>query len=587
VTAKYEYLHSAGSNVDISGRVRAYQTELRSDSHMGNVAISTLIVDDPDGGLDIKGLRQVTWSETSEGSNSRIIYRGFTADRTVSRGKFRTQTGRTWNVNLADQNSILTRRIMRNATANRPAETDVARIQWLMTTSEMSSIVTDSTYISTAEPVAMDAVDYRNQRVAEIIDDCAQQSGKDYFVLINEIPATPTFALYYDITTSVAYPSTIRLSNVLSDVDSVTTFGVLQEATHLIRDPSRVYSGVVLPFDGGEVYVSDASIANEFQSRDTQAPSVNVKTIAKATDRATRYIADAATEADVVSTAVLLPLAKVNQVKEGMAITCRFQHLPGYAAFNLMHVLSRTVTATSEEYYTVTLELVNGPFTAPAAAPLGLVQYKFSSDLLNHTVQLDNCTTPGNMLVLFVTRRDAGEPADVAGWTTIAKAHNNLHWQRSCALYYRVVTADESAVSGRIGYPPCTDSPWGTTNKYYYLTGLASGDATAIMEMGPATYTGNVVEANDASGTALNNGAPITPAAGVPCVIVAVAETYDNRTVTLNSGTIELDRLWGGSSPMFWAGYQIIANPSGSYTVGGTLNASSLWSGINAVFSTP
>jgi len=584
VTAKYEYLHAAGSNVDISGRVRAYQTELRSDSHMGNAALSTLIVDDPDGGLDMKGLRQVTWSETSEGSNSQIIYRGFTADRTISRGKFRTQTGRTWNANLADQNSILTRRILRDATANRPAETDVARIQWLMTTSEMSSVITDSTYISTAEPVDMDAVDYRDQRVNDVIDDCAQQSGKDFFVIINEIPATPTFALFYDFQASTAYASTLRLSNVLSDIDNVTTFGVLHEATHLVRDPSRVYSGVVLPFDGGEVYVQDAAIANAFVSRDTQAPSVNVKTIAKATDRATRYIADAATEQDVVSTAVVLPLALVNHLKEGMTVNARFSHLPGYSVMNTMRVLTRTVTATSEENYTVSVELVNGPFTAAASAPAGIVQYKLDTDILQRFVTLDAKSTQGNLLVLFVTRRDAGEPNPaVTGWTQIAAAHNNLHWQRSCAIYYRVVTADESAVSGT-GSP--TDPA--TINKTYTLTGLSAGDTTAIMEIAsPAAYeAGKTSEVNDAASSTAMTGGAVTPTAGAPCIIIMVAETYDNVTTVPLTGTTQLDRWWGGASPMYWVGYRIIASPSGSYTLGATLSGASLTSAVTAVFST-
>ena len=359
------YVQSVGSNVDISARIRAYSLDVTSNAEQGSVAFSKLILDDPDGGLNITGHRHLYLYETSEGSNRVLVYDGFTADREVTRGaSFRTGSARQWAVNLVDPNSLISRRIMRGSDANRPAETDVQRIQWLLTTTEFGNVVTTSRYVSTLYPVAMDAVDYRDQSNQQIVDDCSQASGKNFFVFRDE--PVDAYGLFYDFPGSSAYRSTIRLSNVLSDIDSTTTFAVSDVDTKLNRDPSRVYSGIVLPYDGGDVYVQDANIALAFFHRDTTAPSVNVKTSAKATARANRYLADAASEADVITTSFKVPLAYVNHLMQGMAVQCRFSHLPGYDTFTWMRVLNRQVVATSEEDYTVMVEMATAVGGLPA-----------------------------------------------------------------------------------------------------------------------------------------------------------------------------------------------------------------------------
>ena len=356
--AQYIYSVSSGSNVDLSARVRAYQTSMTMNAEEGSVGISPLVVDDPDAGINLTGLRQVWWKETSESSNQQIILKGWTADRDVARGPFKVAGGRQWTVNVADQNAVISRRIMRGSDANRPAETDVQRVQWLMGTGEFGNpgYVTDSTYISTLFPVAMDAVDYRDQSIQQILDDCHQASGKNFFIVTLEGPER--YGLFYDFAGASPYRSTLRLTNVLGFIDSDITFAISEPDTKLNRDPSRVYSGVVLPYVGGEVFVQSDTIGAAFQYRDTTAPSVNVKTQAKATARATRYLSDAQTEDDVISTSFLVPLNRVNHLKEGMAVQCWFAHLPGYdQGWNWMRVLHRTVTATSEEYYTVAVDL--------------------------------------------------------------------------------------------------------------------------------------------------------------------------------------------------------------------------------------
>jgi hypothetical protein len=363
-----QYIISVGSNYDFSANVRAYRTVMKANAEEGSVAISTLIVDDESGTFNITGDVPFTWNETSESSNSSIIMHGYVADRDISRGPFRTQNSRQWSVNVADINSILNRRMVFTANADRPAETDVARMQWVLSGTGLGTYVTDQTYLSTASPVAMDANDYRNQRVFDIVDDCAQQSGKNYFLLINELIAGKPTGIFYDFAGSTAYASPVRLTNVLADVDSTTTFAVFNDDLKLNRDPSRVYSSIMVPYNGGQVLSTSDTTAINFFPRDVMAPAVNVRTAAKALARAQRYITDASTEEDRLTMSYLVPLARVNRLKEGHTFQVKFSHLPGYQDWTWVRAVSRQTEAISEEFYKVTLEATIGSTAAAAIA---------------------------------------------------------------------------------------------------------------------------------------------------------------------------------------------------------------------------
>ncbi len=405
------YSNSVGSNVDISSRIRAYQLSVSQFAEEGSTAITQLEVDDPEGGINILGLRLIQLTETAESSNQQVIGRWFTTERDIVRHEsMRTGAARLWRVNMADPNSIIARRIMRGSDANRPAETDVQRVQWLLGTSEFGTTVTTSRYVSTLFPVAMDAVDYRDQSNLDIIDDCAQASGKNYFVFYDEPVAA--YGLFYDYPGSSVFRSSIQLTNVLGFVDNDIIFGVLNDSTKLNRDPSRVYSGVLLPFVGGEVYTQNETTAAAFYRRDTTAPSVNVKTNAKASARASRYLTTIRTEADVITTAFVVPIAKVNHLQVGMAVQCWFSHFPGYeTGWNWMRVMTRQVTAVSEENYIVEVELAaevgglpDGTGLVPAYPPVPIVaptppQSCIGTDGL--TYQYTAAGTRGNLGLTF------------------------------------------------------------------------------------------------------------------------------------------------------------------------------------------
>lgn len=352
---------------DITSYFPLYTMDLSMNAEEGSVATSTMTADDPDGAFDYVGHRQFrAYEDTASGSNT-IIYAGYTAEREWYRGDFhRVESERLVDITLTDINTVLTRRIIRGSDGNRPAESDVARMQWAEASSE-GSLIDDTLYLNTANPVQMDAVDYRDQYLIDVFTDCANASGKDFFLWYRE--STDEFSLFYDFSSSSNYRSPLRLSNVLADIDNLWTFAI-SEDTRLKRDPSRVYSGVKVPFDGGSVYEQDAETSNTFalSGRDVIMPSYNVKSREKATARALRYLSDLNTEDDIITTAVVLPAAKVNFLMQGMAVQFKASHFTDYQAFNWGRIVSRNVTQLSEEYYRV---LVDITMTGPSVGDAG------------------------------------------------------------------------------------------------------------------------------------------------------------------------------------------------------------------------
>jgi hypothetical protein len=371
----YIYSNASNSTLDITAYCRLYRYSATTDAKEGSVGRSTLVVDDPDGILDFVGHRRLYTYEDLAVASNQVVHNGFIGGIQVSRGPYRNGAGRIWTLALDDTNTLLNRRVMNGADANRPAESDVQRLEALIgrggnTPMTELNTIDDSLYFSGVDPVQMDAVDYRTQNVGSgYINDCAQASGKNYFVWYRE--SLGEYSFWYDFAASSNWSSLIRLSNVLSDVSAGSnTFAIdLEQEAVLDRDPTRVASGVMLPYDGvavgsntvsGTVYVQDQNTTNTFAAIDWLAPSLNVKTQAKAEARALRYLADAATQDDLIHASVKLPASNVNDILAGMRVEAKFSHLPGYETFTWMRCLSRTVTEISEDptrAYRLDLEL--------------------------------------------------------------------------------------------------------------------------------------------------------------------------------------------------------------------------------------
>lgn len=560
IRLKYESGKSA-TYTDITDRLRLYTLDLTQDAEEGSVALSSVTIDDPAGDYDIIGWRRMYFVESDAAGSNTVLYNGYTGDRTVERGPYRTGPGRVFKVSLADSNAVAQWRVMTQTAANRPAETDVARVQWLMTTNEMERI-TQTIYLSTANPIAMDAVDYRGQRGSDVLDDCAQASGKNYFVHTTETSGVGDvgLSLWYGDSGLAVYSSPIRLTNILSDI-TADPYGMtfaLSDDTTLVRDPSRVYSGAYIQYDGGTSYTEDFTISNNFTRRDAVVPAENVKTNAKATARGVRYLADMSTEEDRITTSYLVPNAKINFVREGMRLQIRAAHLPGYESFVWARVLKRTLKQVGELEYLVTLELT----VTPAAA------------------------VAGNILVAYITLSQTSvgsAPTDQStnGWTKAfwsgdfadATQSPGPGVAQAMGMWYRAVVPGEAAAVLKFGgINPGTNAAW-----VFQVSGASLSGLTSSQTNNTLTWAGNPTASTVAS-----------PSASVDSVwiggfslqkvnygqVTLITATNGTQLINANANnetggtcTVTAD----GATPRTWIGYR---TGTGSLTIGGNITCS-------------
>jgi hypothetical protein len=225
LTLQWYYKNNAGDVVEIANpsRIRRMATEGASSAEEGAVGTWELEIDDPDGDFYIRGYRIVYAIETEAIADAYhgVIGVWFAGDRNISRlsgqaPEKRTGAARTWRVQLHDLNTILGWRTNVGSDCNRPAETDLARIAWILSTAETTLISNDTTYIDSTGAVNMDANDFRGQTTRDVIDDCAQDSGRNYGLLweYSGDPDDPVeIKLWYKHGASTDNSSTYNLNN--------------------------------------------------------------------------------------------------------------------------------------------------------------------------------------------------------------------------------------------------------------------------------------------------------------------------------------------------------------------------------------
>lgn len=313
----------------------------------GQVGACTITVDDTAGSYTPPGQKQVTVAESAAATTR--VFTGYVAERSMNRGVM-APGQRQWTVTLEDLNVLLDDRIITGATGNRASETDAARILWLISDASMTGISTG--HIPNTNTVTMDAVDYRGKRPREVLEDCAQKSGKNFFVYYHG--SGPL--LFYDLDTGTNLSSTAKISDVAADVDGTTVFAALDPAVTL--DPSRVYSKVRVRYKGGSTTVSNATTATNYRTREVWKRYKRVKTLARATEQAQKWLDQAANEKTSVQLGFVCAAAQVNDIRAGMRVQVKLSRL-GIAAFTYYRVLQRTVRPLSDVRYAVDLVLAD------------------------------------------------------------------------------------------------------------------------------------------------------------------------------------------------------------------------------------
>ncbi len=381
---------SAPFAVDVTGYIRLGSiTGLAGEAEMGAVGSGNTVLDDVDGTVGylsdgIVGLKQWSFDELRCPPGNQRLWTGYVADRRYFRGTTEpsgtdssliTGVERKIDVSLLDTNSFLSFRVFAPTADDptsdfvRPAETDLERVQALLTTVDfISTTLFDIGFIPTTGGVAMDANDYTGMRPIDVLNDCAQASGRNFWVLYWE--PLNEYVLWYDVWTTDGsatrtYDSTLRLTNVLSEVDDIVTF-VIEPNAVAVLDPSRVISAIRGTGTGVTGYETNPATANTFAWRDGSPLNPNVKTQPVMDALLLRYLNENATEDERISLTVRVPASQVTSIHEGMRIPLHATHLPAVQDdFTWCRILQRTIRqdVQTDQFYWLDLELSPPPVT--------------------------------------------------------------------------------------------------------------------------------------------------------------------------------------------------------------------------------
>lgn len=584
MTAKFSYaLTDLGNQVVRLGAINGLTTK----AEKGTVGTSSIPFDNPAGSLTIEPFRSFLMEEFA--CSAPVVYKGYITDRSYARTEsFRTGAANRIDVSLIDLNAIFSMKLITHSTFHylRPAETDVARIAWLMAQVLDTIVVYDHGLIDTTNPVNLTKVDYSGQFPLQVMNDCANRSGKNFF-LYND-PATGQISLaYFKSSDAVTlFPSTLSISNVKSE-QTATVIAPLMDAKE-VRDPSLVYDGVYMPYNGGVVYVR---AAGRFLARDVVGPSANTSDRDRAIELAQRMLDNHDSEQTTVECTLRLPASQVNLLIAGMGVHAKFSHLPDWTAGVDVQVLERTVKQDeeSDQYYNVTIRiglavLVNfttgdsadnsrvwpndqPPFQSGAGGAFVYVQSAKTADNSDTTptATFGAAPTTGNLLVAMLLAQQPGSgspsPSDFVatfpdGWSlalgpvgTSANGRMNAMW-----IAYKFATAGEPSTVA----PTISLSGVSPQNGFIDLAEYSGPTAVEIVATSNGAYSGPSATATIPS---------VTPLVGVPTLLVALVVNNPGYSTSYSAGwNVRQQSLHAGPRQNLAYVDQIIASATGSYT---------------------
>lgn len=308
----------------------------------GEVGIGGFARDDTALG-DVPAMKLVTIDESA--ASPTRMFTGYTSVRGLTRGTLgKVSTVRQWDVTILDLNTILDDEVFQVSSANRPEETDYARVTWALSTPALlNSLGVAAGVVPNTNTVTMEAKNYRGEGARSVFEDCAAASNKNYFIY----DYGSGHKLYYDLATGTSLTSSLTLSSVLADVDNSTCFAIGDPKLDL--DATGIYSAVDFYYEGGHVYVNDGGIESAYRKREVAIRDSTVKSSTVATARANAYLDATSVEKRTFTCSVLLPKAQVNDIRAGQRIQVKVPHL-GISAFTYMRISRREVTFEGENY---------------------------------------------------------------------------------------------------------------------------------------------------------------------------------------------------------------------------------------------
>ena len=336
-------------------------------AELGSLGTGGVTLDDPAGDLTFNGFSTFTVDDTD--ATPTRVWTGYIADRGIGRGsRVFTGTGRVYDCNLLDLNFLLKLVALRSNAAKRTAETDVARVAWLLTSEALTGLVTDEGLVSTLNATGFLAEDTRHSYALDVLTGVAGTGAKNFFVYRDETSGNA--ALFHDRDTAAVWPSSLSISNDPADVNGTTVFppnGDLMAE----RSPDELYSGIDYIYKGNPIYLASATTEAALGfKRDLVYHTDRVGKLATAQSEAAAFLNAHAGERDVIPVTIRVPSASVNFVYAGQELNIKLVHVPGYSSYTATRVRRCSKIPSGPGFWDVVLELfVLGTQVSDAAPP--------------------------------------------------------------------------------------------------------------------------------------------------------------------------------------------------------------------------
>ena len=356
-------------------------------AELGQADSMSLVVADPSATQDFKGdWRWYMVEDAITDPTDQLVWNGYIGPQRIDHGDGEDWEpwGRVWTLTIEEMAEIVDFRVIRGAdtastasdNGNRPEESAGARLRWLLASPYLNTLY-DNGLIDwpLIDNLTVDANDYRDQRPSAMLNDIAKLVNANWWPLyLSSAPSGQELTLaFFVFDTSDLYTSTLRISNDGADIDDAdpatqTTFPPEPiPGASLDRDPQRVAAGCELPYTGGRLYGYRYPTAYEYAFRDQVAPTADVKTATKAQALLDRYLLENSEQDErVTQVRIQLPASRLNAVKHGQRIQCRFVHYKGLegwgdgTTFRWCRVISKAFSRPDNDaqtLYDVDLEL--------------------------------------------------------------------------------------------------------------------------------------------------------------------------------------------------------------------------------------
>jgi hypothetical protein len=560
--------------VDVTSRVR-FEDGIQSLSARadGTFADSAIRIDDPLGELTFLQLQLVTSDESA--CTPTRCFTGYLHSATIDRGVYRNGPGRVWELEVADLNFLLQLRVFHAADAKRPAETATTRVTWLLSSVGLAGLVYDNGLVMT-NPSNFGEADYRGQYANDVLQDiCAASGGLNPIFFVYWDHSAGQASLFYNLPTAAVHDSTLRISNVLSDVDEITTFWGYESA-QLQQAGEDIYDGVYFSYVGGTIYRQLASTYTTFGiHRDAAFTTDRIQSSTTASNHADIFLANHSGAIDTIGMTVRLPRNKVNLIEAGMRLAFREEHLPGYegAGFTYSRIAARTLTFTqgTNEFYDVPLELSTrgisqagggdpGDFPAPAVCTgPPTVANKEVTGLSTLTSTWSFTPTAENLLILFWLNRDGGVLAAPSGWTRLAALFTGSSPSTDgMGVFVRDSDGTETSATWPSGGP----GPNVGNNGEIYIMEFAGGSVAGISNLQSLTAAD--------SATTMTIGS-IAPTTGIPTLLLTLFDRGNAIRLYTSADTIERQRN-SSFHPDYIITTRGVTSPTGTYSMSASQN---------------